>query len=115
MGHSILSADIMQAIVKVRDVAATLITKKDYTLGNIYGVNINKGDDYDLLIGRGAGDWKMNFNLAATTSASDILRIEKKLHAVLSSQFFITEQSSANKKLQYIDLRFGKKVFYKFE
>lgn len=106
MGRYILPENILSGLLEVESSVEGLIKNDTDLLGRVYGIDIHNNGDYDLLMVNGDHRWKIMFNLN--------VNVPKKLSAVLTSPFFITEIKNKDRVLQYIDLRFGKKVFYKF-
>ncbi len=106
MRAQILPVETLRKIVSLKDSLNTIILQSGLLVGKIYGLYIYNNGDYDFLVDNKGHDWKINFNL--TTDA------DKKYKAILESPAFIKELSTTDKFLEYIDLRFGKKVFYKF-
>jgi hypothetical protein len=107
MRRSVLPTGTLGPVLEAHSIVDRLMKGEDYYLGHPYGVYIHNNGDYDMLFENGKNRWKIMFNLD-----TDIL---KKLKAVLGSPFFMEELKNVDNKLQYMDLRFGKKVFYKFE
>ncbi len=114
-GRSILPLDSLGHVLSVKDSLEKIIKSQYSPFAHIYGVYIYNNDDYDLLITDGKKEWKIIFNLTKSLSEEKKLKIEKKLKAIISSPFFIKELNNTTQSLKYLDLRFGKKVFYKFE
>ncbi len=115
LGQSILSPAVIHAVVDIKDYVERLIADRRYPLGDLYGVNVYPdGGDYDILFASGAKEWKVIFNLDPNLLESNKQSIEKKFRAIMISSFFLKELGAAGNRLEYIDLRFGKKVFYKF-
>ena len=115
VGRSVLPTQILQAVLEVKNRVESIVNSGPLVLGKIYGIYIQGNGDYDLLLIGGRREWAVTFNLTDVVKDGEIQRIEKKFRAIVSSPFFIKEFESSNKQLQYIDLRFGKKVFYKFD
>lgn len=103
----VLPVEKLNTVLKIKDGGEKALADNNINLGKIYGFYIHNNGDYDLLLSDGKNEYKINFSLN-----TDVL---KKLNTVLSSPFFIKELRDGNKRLEYIDLRFGKKVFYKFD
>ena len=86
------------------DELPTFITSL-HDLGLVPLIFVDKGDEYDLVLASGATVmWK---------ASSDLGTIYSDLQSFLSDPSFTKEKAELG-KLLYIDLRFGNKVFYKF-
>lgn len=106
LGRSILPTDTLNAVLEIKNSADKMTRDKKYSFGALYGIYVNNNGDYDLLFDQGTRGWKVIFDMNTDPV--------KKLRAVLDSPFFQKELANTDKRLEYIDLRFGKKVFYKF-
>lgn len=106
MGRSILPVATLQNILSVKDSINKMIKDGGYPLGEAYGVYVHNNGDYDLLLSGIKKDWRASFDLNTDPV--------KKFKAVLDSKFFKKELAGPGNNLEYVDLRFGKKVFYKF-
>ncbi|MDO8493497.1 MAG: hypothetical protein Q7S19_03080 [bacterium] len=106
VGRSILPIETLREILSIKDSIDKTLQDKGGILGYVYGVYIYENGDYDLLLSGGRKDWKINFDLNTDPV--------KKFQVVVESKFFKKELDNSTNQLDYIDLRFGKKVFYKF-
>ncbi|MBI3632911.1 MAG: hypothetical protein HY226_01315 [Candidatus Vogelbacteria bacterium] len=116
MGRSVLETASFHSIVDIKNYFLKAITSEHIQLGVLSGIYIYKNGDFDLLFGNGNSKWRLSINLPEGDSINSQSEnsLESKLFAILNSQVFKDELNHANNKLEYIDLRFGKKVFYKF-
>ncbi|MDQ5957986.1 MAG: hypothetical protein QG665_327 [Patescibacteria group bacterium] len=82
------------------------------TDADIDAVRVSNDQDYFFIIqdiaGRGSKEWELRFKAETKLSA-----ISSYLKALWQSAEFQAERSSG--ALDYVDLRFGKKIYYKFE
>ncbi|MBI3631936.1 MAG: hypothetical protein HY225_00600 [Candidatus Vogelbacteria bacterium] len=116
MGRNLMSPGLLHHVIDVRNRVIHLIEVSKDDLGQSGGIYVYNNGDYDLLFNKASSTRKISFNLFEnpTTNPNDVSVIENKLKSTLESRFFQSEYSSTNGGLEYIDLRFGKKVFYKF-
>ena len=115
IGKSILSPDTLRIVLEMKDSMEKTLKDKYPFLVRIYGVYVYNNDDYEFLFTQGRKESKIIFNLPKNASEDEKMRVDKKFKAIMTSPFFMKELNNTNRQLKYIDLRFGKKVFYKFD
>jgi len=138
MGKNILNREVIEKIdlfrKKVQEMSELYFGDK----WNIYSVNIFPNLEYDLKVKRSDGEnWILKFSLRDTPLSylpasviSGVLKTEgefleqdidskllsslRNLEITLNSKAFKEEMLKENSFPEYIDIRYGKRVFYKF-
>ena len=108
-GKNILPSAQFKNVVSLYGYLETTIKQFISPDAELYGVNIKKGGDVDFLVKENDGFWEIR-----STISIDSTEQAKKMEIAVSSPVFQGELKKNARGILYLDLRFGKKVFYKF-
>ncbi len=108
-GKNILPPDQFKNVVSLYGSLETAIKQFISPDAELYGVNIKKVGDIDFLVKGDGSFWEIR-----STISLDSVEQAKKMEVAVSSAVFQGELKKNTHGILYLDLRFGKKVFYKF-
>ncbi|MBI5140067.1 MAG: hypothetical protein HZA94_01295 [Candidatus Vogelbacteria bacterium] len=108
-GKNILPLDQFKELTLLVDSLRRSIKQFISSSAELYGANIKSNGDVDFLARDGVSSWIINGSVTAPASY-----FSKKMDTAVSSSVFQEETKKHPAGLLYLDLRFGKKVFYKF-
>lgn len=108
-GKTILPAEQFSNVVLLADYLKKLVGEFISPSAELYGANLKQNGDVDFLVEDRKALW-----IIKTTISSEPSLIAQKMEKAISSPVFQKELEEKKNLLAYIDLRFGKKVFYKF-
>lgn len=137
MGKKIIDSDKLDKIIKFKNEAEEIVKKEFSPVNYVRSVSLLEWDDLSLnfsgenghawnilFVGRGntptglpsSGDGVLKTKQDDTDVdlEASLVSTARNLEVVLSSPSFKSDAAKANSFLDYIDLRFGKKIFYKF-
>ena len=136
LGTMVMNEEIFNGFMDFKKEIGSILEKDMITPKEldkkIYGLTIKDFDDYEFLVSSGNGKWKILFNvpqkdryilknqgvLKGEETQSGIqsvfAEISRNLQATVSSPVFLDNFKKPARGLQYIDLRFGNKVVFKF-
>lgn len=114
VGTRPLSASLFFDLTKIIDSLPDLMTASGVTALNTNHLILQPGGEITVLVTTSFKDiknnWEIRFNLN-----DDIRQLSSNLGTVLQAPAFIEDFNQNQGNIDYIDLRFGNKVFYRFK
>ncbi len=120
LGSYILSKDDFESILFFKTQIDSLLSKYFPDNSHIIRVVLDKYKDYRYIISnKGNYAWSLLFNLEMKDKKAGgqnyALLLTENLETTISSPFFQSAMKSQKREIDYIDLRFDGKIFYKFK
>jgi hypothetical protein len=114
LGKTTVAKDEFQSLYQFVRIIPTLIKDTNLAGYSIYRIVSLGGGDYNIFFHRNVADSGQNWYIIVNLrdQATNVLA---GFSTIVESEIFKKDVASAAQGLDYIDLRFGKKIFYKFK
>lgn len=113
VGAKPITGSLFNYITDSADLLPLVFKNQDLLEVEIFKVNIINRNDYEFILAQSQIDEKINWSLRFNR-LNDFSRDLDNLATVLASEKFQEEYHQSGGYLEYIDLRFGNKIFYRF-
>jgi len=114
VGTKPVALDLFSYIMNSAQLLPTVFLDQDLFEVQIFKVNIIDDRDYEFVLSQSLANEKIHWTLKFSRQ-NDFLRELDNLSTVLASENFQEEYRLSGGRLEYIDLRFGNKIFYLFD
>ncbi len=113
VGSKPITGSLFNYITDSADLLPLVFRNQDLLEVEIFKVNIINRNDYEFILAQSQANEKINWSLRFNR-LNDFSRDLDNLATVLASSKFQEEYHQSGGYLEYIDLRFGNKIFYRF-